>query len=135
METSSPTKQLPREVEEGGGEEEVTAGGIPEMLSKSFVHRSLRRRLWKACQEDDVELAVKIYNATQHDLEAWLHKEEEDRKSSAATAASVTEREQAAGEASSSFTPQHGSKASREGIIRNSIQRTIHVSWWSFRAQ
>jgi hypothetical protein len=121
METSSSTKQRPHEVEGGGGggggEEEVTTGALPEKLSKAFVHRSLRRRLWKACQEDDVELAMKIYNATQHDLEAWLHKEEEDRKSSAAAVASVVERGQAAGEASSSFSPQHGSKASRKRNI------------------
>lgn len=125
METSSSTKQPPHEVEEE--EKEVNSEELPEKLSKSFVHQSLRRRLWKACQEDDVELAMKIYNATQHDFEAWLLKEEEDRKSSAAAAASAAERGQAAGEASSSFTPQHGSKASPEGINCNSIQKTIHV--------
>ena len=56
-------------------------------LSKNFVIRSLRRRLWKSCQEDDANAALKIYKASQHDLESWLRQEDATRKATASAAA------------------------------------------------
>jgi hypothetical protein len=51
-----------------------------ETLSQSYVIRSLRRRLWKACQEDDVKTAVRAYQATRKDFQQWLIEEEQEQK-------------------------------------------------------
>ena len=59
----------------------------PVELSKNFVVRSLRRRLWKACQEDDAICAMAIYKATQYELEGWLHQEYEARQFATSSAA------------------------------------------------
>jgi hypothetical protein len=49
-------------------------------MSQSFVIRSLRRRLWKACQEDDIETAIRAYQATRKDFQRWLVEEEQEQK-------------------------------------------------------
>ena len=49
----------------------------PEVWTSDFVIRSLRRRLWKAFQEDDGETALRAYQASLSDFEGWLHEEEE----------------------------------------------------------
>lgn len=54
-------------------------GATPETLTSDFVIRSLRRRLWKAFQEDDAEVALRAYQATTHDLERWLEEEDVER--------------------------------------------------------
>lgn len=43
--------------------------------------RSLRRRLWKALQEEDVDTAVRAYTSTKTDYEQWIDEEiyEENR--------------------------------------------------------
>lgn len=51
----------------------------PEIFTTDFVIRSLRRRLWKAFQEDDVETALRAYQASLDDFEQWLQQEEEER--------------------------------------------------------
>jgi hypothetical protein len=51
-----------------------------ETLSQSYVIRSLRRRLWKACQEDDIETAIRAYQATRKDFQRWLVEEEQEQK-------------------------------------------------------
>ena len=44
--------------------------------------RSLRRRLWKALQEENTESALRAYTATQQDLDDWQEEErcDEERK-------------------------------------------------------
>ena len=37
--------------------------------------RSLRRRLWKALQEEDVVTAMRAYTATKCDYDRWLDEE------------------------------------------------------------
>ena len=51
-----------------------------ETLSRAHVIRSLRRRLWKACQEDDIETAIRAYQATRKDFEQWIVEEEQEQK-------------------------------------------------------
>ncbi|KAG7345581.1 IBR/half ring-finger domain containing protein [Nitzschia inconspicua] len=43
------------------------------------IVRSLRRRLWKAIQEDDKETALRTYQATLFDFRQWLQEEEDLR--------------------------------------------------------
>jgi hypothetical protein len=43
--------------------------------SRSVLVRSLRRRLWKALQEEDVPTAMRAYLATKRDYELWLDEE------------------------------------------------------------
>jgi len=43
--------------------------------SRSVMVRSLRRRLWKALQEEDVATATRAYTATKTDYERWLDEE------------------------------------------------------------
>ena len=50
----------------------------PEVWTSDFVIRSLRRRLWKAFQEDDGVTALRAYQASLEDFEAWLREEEEE---------------------------------------------------------
>ena len=52
----------------------------PEVLTSDFVIRSLRRRLWKAFQQDDVETALRAYQASLEDFERWLEEEETMRR-------------------------------------------------------
>ena len=42
--------------------------------------RSLRRRLWKALQEEDVGTAMRAYTATKSDYEKWLDEELFDKE-------------------------------------------------------
>ena len=44
-------------------------------LSRCVLVRSLRRRLWKALQEEDVVTAKRAYLATKGDYELWLDEE------------------------------------------------------------
>ena len=55
-------------------------GYTPEVLTSDFVIRSLRRRLWKAFQEDNTVNALRAYQATQKDFEDWLQEEQEQRQ-------------------------------------------------------
>lgn len=55
-------------------------GYTPEVLTSDFVIRSLRRRLWKAFQEDNVESALRAYQATREDFEQWLDEEQVERE-------------------------------------------------------
>ena len=48
-------------------------------LLHDFVVRSLRRRLWKAFQEDDKENALRAYQATTSELIQWLQEEDDYR--------------------------------------------------------
>jgi hypothetical protein len=48
-------------------------------LTHDFVVRSLRRRLWKAFQEDDKETALRAYQATLAEFVQWLQEEEDYR--------------------------------------------------------
>ena len=50
-----------------------------EVTPDSFMVRSLRRRLWKALQEEDVHTAKRAYEASRRDFETWLLEEEEER--------------------------------------------------------
>lgn len=59
----------------------------PDVFTTDFVIRSLRRRLWKAFQEDDVETALRAYQASLDDFEQWLRQEEEERQRIAEIAA------------------------------------------------
>lgn len=43
--------------------------------SRSVMVRSLRRRLWKALQEEDVGTAMRAYTATKSDYDRWLDEE------------------------------------------------------------
>jgi hypothetical protein len=52
----------------------------PEVLTQDFVIRSLRRRLWKAFQEDDGETALRAYQASREEFLQWLQEEEEERQ-------------------------------------------------------
>lgn len=53
----------------------------PPPPSRSVMVRSLRRRLWKALQEEDVQTAMRAYTATKVDYERWIDEElaEEER--------------------------------------------------------
>lgn len=51
------------------------------------IVRSLRRRLWKAFQEDDKETALRAYQATLREFTQWLVQEEEHVRQQAETAA------------------------------------------------
>ena len=42
---------------------------------RSVLERSLRRRLWRALQEEDAKTAMRVYTATKVDYETWLEKE------------------------------------------------------------
>jgi hypothetical protein len=42
---------------------------------RSVLERSLRRRLWKALQEEDSAMAMRVYTATKIEYETWLEKE------------------------------------------------------------
>jgi hypothetical protein len=46
---------------------------------QNVVIRSLRRRLWKAFQEDDKEMAFRAYQVTWLQFLQWLQQEEDDR--------------------------------------------------------
>ena len=46
---------------------------------KDMVIRGLRRRLWRAFQEDNAELALRCYQATFDDFEQMLREEEEGK--------------------------------------------------------
>lgn len=46
-----------------------------EGMTADFVVRSLRRRLWRAFQEDDSEKALRAYQATFVDFQEWLEEE------------------------------------------------------------
>lgn len=48
----------------------------PTVLTRDYVVRSLRRRLWKAFQDDDRETALRAYQATFHDFCSWLQEEQ-----------------------------------------------------------
>ena len=56
--------------------------GESHRLPHSVVIRSLRRRLWKAFQEEDVKTAKRAYQASRIDFERWIQEEriERDRK-------------------------------------------------------
>jgi hypothetical protein len=47
----------------------------PPPPSRSVMVRSLRRRLWKALQEEDVQTAMRAYTATKVDYERWIDQE------------------------------------------------------------
>jgi hypothetical protein len=47
----------------------------PPPPSRSVMVRSLRRRLWKALQEEDVQTAMRAYTATKLDYEHWIDEE------------------------------------------------------------
>jgi hypothetical protein len=49
------------------------------ILTLDFVVRSLRRRLWKAFQEDDAVMALRAYQATLTDFQKWLQEEHDFR--------------------------------------------------------
>lgn len=44
---------------------------------QEIVIRSLRRRLWRALQQEDADAARRIYSATRADWETWVHDERE----------------------------------------------------------
>lgn len=54
----------------------------PSPTSREVMVRSLRRRLWKALLEEDVDTAVRAYTATRKDYLDWLEQERlvEERK-------------------------------------------------------
>ena len=58
----------------------------PPRMSEDFEVRNLRRRMWKAFQQDDAETALRAYQASHIDLQSWI--EEEQREKEAAEAAS-----------------------------------------------
>ena len=62
---------------ESGHRDLLNAIPPPEVWTSDFVIRSLRRRLWKAFQDDDGETALRAYQASLSDFEGWLHEEEE----------------------------------------------------------
>ena len=45
--------------------------------SRSIAIRSLRRRLWRALQQEDVNTAIRAYTATRADYEAWILEEQQ----------------------------------------------------------
>lgn len=96
-----------------------TSATLPEAepveLSKNFVVRSLRRRLWKACQDDDATCAMAIYKATQHELEGWLHQEYEARQLAASSAAPDKMK------ATDSVESQNGQKVSTARRVNSEI--------------
>ena len=50
------------------------------LLTHDFVVRSLRRRLWKAFREDDVDTATRAYQATLPDFVRWLEEEHQEKR-------------------------------------------------------
>ena len=57
-----------------------------------FVIRSLRRRLWKAFQEDDAATACRAYQATLDDFRQWIMEEERRRLEDEASKATRPEK-------------------------------------------
>eukprot|EP00934_Nitzschia_sp_Nitz4_P004865 Nitzschia sp. Nitz4//scaffold44_size153857//115497//119767//NITZ4_002740-RA/size153857-augustus-gene-0.10-mRNA-1//1//CDS//3329552214//4855//frame0 len=55
-------------------------GETPSELTCDFVIRSLRRRLYKALQDDDVPAVRRAYTATLSDLQVWLQEEQQARQ-------------------------------------------------------
>ena len=51
----------------------TTATTMSQQQSETV--RSLRRRLWKALQEENIESALRAYTATQQDLDDWQEEE------------------------------------------------------------
>ena len=49
----------------------------PDVLTYDFVVRSLRRRLWRAFQNDDAETALRAYQASKEEFQKWLQEEQE----------------------------------------------------------
>jgi ankyrin repeat protein len=49
-------------------------------MTRTPAVRSLRRRLWRALQDEDVDTAIRAYTATRADFEAWLVEEELQRE-------------------------------------------------------
>jgi hypothetical protein len=49
------------------------------LVLHDVIVRSLRRRLWKAFQEDDKETALRAYQATFIEFQQWLEHEDEVR--------------------------------------------------------
>lgn len=45
--------------------------------SRSIAIRSLRRRLWRALQEENVDTAIRAYTATRADYQAWIMEEKQ----------------------------------------------------------
>jgi hypothetical protein len=50
-----------------------------EGMSQDFVVRSLRRRLWRAFQQDDAETALRAYQATFGEFQKWIEEEEDEK--------------------------------------------------------
>jgi hypothetical protein len=50
-----------------------------EDMSQDFVVRSLRRRLWRAFQQDDAETALRAYRATFGEFQKWTEEEEDEK--------------------------------------------------------
>mmetsp|Transcript_35230 Transcript_35230/g.85386 ORF Transcript_35230/g.85386 Transcript_35230/m.85386 type:complete len:1203 (+) Transcript_35230:195-3803(+) len=63
-----------------------------EDVQKDMVVRSLRRRLWRAFQEDDAEVALKVYQATFDDYEKMIKEEEEGKLENDAESSSKSPR-------------------------------------------
>jgi uncharacterized protein YeeX (DUF496 family) len=51
-----------------------------QVPSRSIMVRSLRRRLWKALQEEDVTTAIRAYTTSREDYERWLDEEIADEE-------------------------------------------------------
>lgn len=56
----------------------ITPDIMNDSTSRSIAIRSLRRRLWRALQQEDVDTAIRCYTSTRADYNAWILEEERE---------------------------------------------------------
>jgi hypothetical protein len=79
MTSSSSHKQQQQQQQNQLLHPDVLSTENPKLLTYDFVVRSLRRRLWKAFQDDDKITALRAYQATLTEFQQWLLEEDEYR--------------------------------------------------------
>lgn len=72
---------MPNKQEDGSNPSSSTSSSLTtKMTQQDFCIRNVRRRMWKAFQQDDAIMAMKCYQATKDDLKQWILKEEEQEQ-------------------------------------------------------
>ena len=95
-------------------------------LIHDFVVRSLRRRLWKAFQEDDKENALRAYQATTSEFIQWLQEEEDYRTQI------QSEREK---ETTAAAENQDGKVSTAKALVERIHESLQFFSMFSFAAE
>ena len=77
--SSSPTSTNGKKISNNDHKEGETTAEFRLLVVQEQV-RSLRRRLWRAFQNEDAATALRAYTATARDLQSWIREEIEQAK-------------------------------------------------------